>query len=124
MYVPPTRPVNEGIFEKFANINSVNYVSIDQIMRSISEKNLRRATSGRFHLSWKLDESSEPLKVYYRVPKQDCIFLEATPQDLKNVLGMQTLNNCSHNFTQAIEGQNSEPLSKLVGKFSTDLAGG
>ena len=38
MYVPPTLPIKEVIIEKSANIKAGIYESIDQIMRSISEK--------------------------------------------------------------------------------------
>ena len=43
MYVPPTLPIEEEIIEKVANIKPVVYVSIDEIKRSISKTNLRRA---------------------------------------------------------------------------------
>ena len=125
MYVHPTLPIKEKIIEKFANIRPVVYVSIDQIMRSISKKKIfEELANGRLPLSCKLDESSEYLKVYYEVPKQDCMFLEATSQDLIKILRMQTLNDCSYKFTRAIAEQNNKPLFKIVGKFPTDLTGG
>ena len=124
MYVPPTLPNKEEIIEKVTNIKPGVYVSIDQIMRSICKKIFKELADGRFPLSWKLDEPSESLKVYYEGPKQDCIFLEATSQDLINVLGMNTLIDCSHKFTQPIEEQSNKQLSKKVGKFPTDLTGG
>ena len=52
------------------------------------------------------------------------MFLEATSEDLINVLGMKRLIDCSHKFTQTIEEQSKKPLSKNDDKFPTDLTGG
>ena len=82
MQVPPTLPIKEKIIEKVTNIKPGVYVSIDQIMRSIFKKIFEDLADGRFPLSWKLDEPSESLKVYYQGPKQDCMFLEAISKDL------------------------------------------
>ena len=115
MYVPPTLPIKEKFVEKVTNIKPGVHVSIDQIMRSICKKTFEEHADGRFPLSWKLDERSESLKVYYERSKQDCMFLEAISEDLINVLGMKTLINCSQKFTQPIEEQSNKPLSKIVG---------
>ena len=123
MYVPPTLPIKEEIIEKVTNIKSGVYMSINQIMRSVCKKIFGELADGRFPLWWKLDEPSESLKVYYEGSKQECMFLEATSQDLINVLGMKTLIDCFHNVTQPIEEQRKKPLSKIVGKFPTDLTG-
>ena len=86
-------------------------------------KKFTELANGRFPLSWKLNEPSESLKVLYEGSKQECIILEATSQDLMNVLGMKTLVDCSHKFTQPIGEQSKKPLFKIVGKFPMDLTG-
>ena len=79
MYVPPTLPFKEKI-EKATNVKPGLYVSIDQIMRSICKKIFEELADGRFPLSWKLDEPSESLKVYYEGPKQDYVFGSHIPR--------------------------------------------
>ena len=124
MYIPPTQRIKEVNFEKITNIMPGVYVSIDQIMRSICKKNFGELADGRYPLSWKLDEPLKSLKVYYKGSKQEFMFLEATSQDLINVLGMKTPIDCYHKFTQPIKEQCRKPLSKKVGKFPTDFTGG
>ena len=122
MYVPPTLPIQEAFFEKVAKVNPGVQAKIAQIMRFISQKSSKRSPRASF-FSWNLDGPSEYLKIDYESPKQDCMFLEATSQDLINLLVMQTLIVCSQLFAQPTEVQGNKSLSKIVRKFPTDLSG-
>ena len=78
----------------------------------------------KFPLSWKLDAPSEALKVFNEGNRQECMFLETISQELQNVLVMKTLIDWSENDKSTEEGNNRQAISKIVGKFSTDLSGG
>ena len=117
MYVPPTLSIKEKFIEKVTNIKPGVYVSIDQIMRSICKKIFEEHADGTFPLSWKLDEPSKSLKVYYEGPKQDCMFLEAISQDIINVLGIKTLIDCSQNSHNRSKSRATKRYPKRSGNF-------
>ena len=120
MYQPPIRCVQETFVDNITNIKPGVYLSVDQILHLTCV----RTVGDKFSLSWKLDAPSEAQEVYYEGNKQECMFLETISQDLKNVVGMKTLTDCSENDKSTNEGNNRRVISKTVGKFPTDLSGG
>ena len=81
----PIRPVQEAIIEKVGCIKPGVYQTVDQYLRSICKKIFRGHIDDKFLVSWKLDASSEALKLYYEGSEQECIFLETIYKDLQNV---------------------------------------
>ena len=71
-------------------------------------------------VTWKVDKLSQTLKVYFEGSKRECILLEATSNDLQNVLGMKTIIKSEASSSSVI----NNVKSKTFGRFPIDLRGG
>ena len=117
------KSLKEAIIEKVGKIKPGVYLNVDQILRSICKKVFRGHIDDKFPLSWKLDATSEALRLYYEGSEQECMFLETICEDLQNVLGMKPLIDCSQ-LGKTNKQANNSVLSKTVGMFPVDLIGG
>ena len=69
-YVLVTLPIKEAIIKKVANIQTGVCEYRSNYALNLQKKS-EDVADNRLPLSWKLDEPSESLKVYYEGPKQD-----------------------------------------------------
>lgn len=118
MYKPHSPLATDQPFEEMnGSIKPGVYSTVDQIMKAICKKIFKNGDETA--LTWKIDEPSQKLKVYYEGSKRDILSLKASSVDLQNVLGIRTMVD----YPQS--GSSNEPLrSKVVGEFPVDLSGG
>ena len=118
MYTPPK--VEDHLEERTCSIKPRLYLTVDQILESIFKKVFPIAAA-KVPVTWKVDQSLQTLKVYFDDSERDCILLEATSNDLQNVLGLETVIDCKEGRSTS----RTSPLkSKTVGKFPIDISGG
>ena len=118
MYTPPK--IEDHIEERTCSIKPGLYSTVDQILESIFKKVFPNAAA-KLPVTWKVDKCSQTLKVYFDGSERDCILLEATSNDLQNVLGLKTVIDCKESSSTS---RTSPMKSKTVGKFPIDISGG
>ena len=131
MYTPPN--IEDHIEERTVSIEPGLYLTVDQILESIFKK-VFPITAAKLPVAWKVDKPSQTLNVYFDGSERDCILLEATSNDLQNVLGLKMVLDCKGwlidwslidwSLESSSTSGTSALKSKTVRKFSTDISGG
>ena len=138
MYTP-----NKSLGESFAPPSVVNkkrgiYSSIDLIMDSICKQVFRdnlASSSKQFPISWKIDAQTQTLRVKFSGRNDDRLILKAKSADLRNILSMTTLVDCSSSPSNAKDrsedgngggggGVHDAFQTKSAGQYPTDLNAG